>query len=796
MKSISHQGVPLIRHLESVANSCRDKINSLTLEEDVQPTLAMLGYICGAFHDLGKATVFFQEYILSNGKIINGPKNHALISSLFVKEISRLYLEKIDFNKDEQALLSHFCFTSVKRHHGKLSDFQEELTETVNKTDELKEQIDHFNEADVQQILDYFLPQIGVIYTFDAFKKYIKESVYDTTFDEFRDDYLLEGDFPKLPTNEKIKFHFYHQLLFSTLLLSDKSDVILKGQTLDESAVLGFERLQKFRKENGFDSAKTDLNAIQNEAFFNALNHLKKVFSINQHIYSLTLPTGIGKTMTSFGIALKLRELLGKSCSGMVVAIPFTSIIDQNFQVYERIIANSNSTLILKHHHLAEPKYKLDDDELEIGKSSFLIETWQSQLVVTTFVQLLNSIFSNDKSLLMKLPALANSIIILDEVQSIPYKYWELVKNALKVIGSTYKCYFILMSATQPLIFNPENEIIELVPDFKKYFTYFNRTRIVNKLSESHTIASFGEEVMNYLEGFPEKDCLIILNTKGQTREVFKQLCETETFSDDEIYYLSTLITPHERKRIFDLIKRKSKQRKIIVSTQLIEAGVDISVDAVFRCIAPLDSIIQAAGRANRYNEKRSQGEVYLYDIDELKKSSSLIYGAELLQKTRNIFKNIAVIEEKEYLKIIESYFKEVRKQSDATESYFFQAIQNLEFKTLGQFKLIEEELETESVFIQLNEEAKKAWESYVSIYTKDIPSYLKKQEFSKIKSVFYDYVINVPVKRNEQEISFDSPKTMGFYVSEYKKPSAFYKYHPTDFKQNIGYSEPLTIVQ
>ena len=196
----------------------------------------------------------------------------------------------------------------------------------------------------------------------------------------------------------------------------------------------------------------------------------------------------------------------------------------------------------------------------------------------------------------MKLPNLANSIVILDEIQTIPYKYWQLIKNSFEVIGKSYNCYFILMSATQPLIFIPKEEIIEIVPNYEQYFgCLFNRTKLFNRLQNSISLNDFTNDVNEYLIENPKKDILVILNTKKHSKKCFELLRGAIDFDKNDIYYLSTMITPYERKKIIALVKTKSKKRKIIVSTQLVEAGVDLSVDTVFRAIAPIDSIIQAA---------------------------------------------------------------------------------------------------------------------------------------------------------------------------------------------------------
>ena len=341
------------------------------------------------------------------------------------------------------------------------------------------------------------------------------------------------------------------------MLLSDKTDVILDKNPDVEKASISFDKVESYRHRKGFDTPINELDERKNEAFNFSLKNLSNVFSTDKHIYSITLPTGLGKTITSFAVALEIKKILNSSTHRVIITIPFTSIIDQNFEVYSQIVESKNSNVLLKHHHLAEPAYKLNDEELTPDKSEFMIETWQSEIVVTTFVQLLNSIFSNDKSLLMKLPNLANSIIILDEVQTVPYEYWQLIKNTFEVLGKNYNCYFILMSATQPLMFLPGKEVTEIVPEYEKYFEYFNRTKLINKTNNLISFADFINDVSIYLSAYKEKDILIILNTKKHSKQCFDELRNFIDKETEDIYYLSTMITPYERKAIINLVKCK-----------------------------------------------------------------------------------------------------------------------------------------------------------------------------------------------------------------------------------------------
>ena len=264
-------------------------------------------------------------------------------------------------------------------------------------------------------------------------------------------------------------------------------------------------QLEVFREQKGFNTARSKIDELKNEAYFNSLENLEKVFTHGQHIYSLTLPTGLGKTLTAYAIADKLRNLTGNQTAKIIINIPFTSIIDQNFEVYREVLGTDSSQILLKHHHLAEPAYK-DSSEgvFDFDKSQFLIETWQSETVVTTFVQFLETILSMDKTKLMKLVHLRNSIVLLDEIQTIPYPLWETTRESFKTLGETLNMYFVLISATQPLIFTLGDDIVEIIPDYRKYFSVFNRTRL-NYKAEAISFSDFTDTVSGYAFDHPRK---------------------------------------------------------------------------------------------------------------------------------------------------------------------------------------------------------------------------------------------------------------------------------------------------
>lgn len=792
---ISHPGKLLIVHLREVAQFCQLTIASKTYNTQIdQQILADLGFIMGAVHDIGKATKNFQTYIKSEGKTVPRPKHHALISAFLAKQIAVDYLDKTTIDKKEKELLAFFVFTAVKRHHGHMNNFEDELISIDSKESDLKVLTDNFHDIEVQCILDELLLDIDMRYDWNDFKTYMHQ--LENVFIEYSHFGIggFKKHFRKISDIQKATYFYIHQLFFSALLFSDKSDVKLGQQKNTERAAFNLDSISQYREKNNWNKPSEEkINQLKNQAYFEGIKNIKDIFNPNQHLYSITLPTGLGKTITSLAIAMELKKLLPSQKPRIIITIPFTSIIDQNYEVFNDVFENPTSDVLLKHHHLAEPIYKISEDsvieEKDVATSKFLIETWQSEIVVTTFVQLIEGIFTNHKGKLLKFPNLSNSIIILDEIQQIKYELWELIRAAFQVLGQRFNCYFILMSATQPLIFEPDKEIQEVIPNYKQYFQFFNRTKLINKTKESISMDEFSKTIIEYHKNNPDKNVLTILNTKKITLQCFEEVKKYIPKEDANLYFLTTSLTPYERKVIINRIKKPiNNLPNIIISTQLIEAGVDISVHTVFRAIAPLDSIIQAAGRANRYGENPEPSEVFLYRIEELEKVTNKVYGPILIQKTMNVLADIDTIYESNYLKLIQAYFQEIKKQADNKISEELKALHQLKFHDVGQFQFIPYR-KTESVYVQLNIEAKNLWEEYCSIYrNQEVSVFEKRAEFALIKAKFYDYVVNVPVGWDEEHIEFENELELHFYVSKLEQPSNCYNYSANDFRQNTGY--------
>ncbi|MEH6658125.1 CRISPR-associated helicase Cas3' [Leeuwenhoekiella marinoflava] len=791
MKTIeSHPGIPLVNHLSQVAKNCLKIANENTTDFGFDRKIkADLLFICGFYHDSGKATSYFQNYLKNPDKPHNSLKNHSLPSAVFVFYVTQKYLRESGLTKDEKFLLSVICFIVVRRHHGNLGNFNIELGIDHFKED-LEKQFKSIDKEAIQEIIQIGNEKLNISVDWCDFVNWFENDGYSKeTRLELIAFYNLNFQ-KKWESPKKSKAYYLFLWMFGTLLFSDKSDVILAGK-FPEIQNLNLNYLTEFREDKGFNKSSTAINNLKNEAYFSVLESLENRFETSKHFYSITLPTGLGKTLTSLGASLKLKELANLKEGKIIIAIPFTSIIDQNYEVYREVFNDPDNSLLLKHHHLAEPSYKESEDAVrDSEESQYLIETWQSSVVVTTFVQLLECLITNNKTKLLKFSALSNSVIILDEVQQIPHPLWEVVRQAFFSIAEHLNCYIILMSATQPLIFKPQEEITELVGNHQHYFSFFNRTKLVNRTKESISLDEFTEVIIEYCLDKPKKDVLIILNTKKTTLETYRNIYNSIDNEENEIFYLTTLITPFERKQIIKKIKSKNKgRRQIIVSTQLVEAGVDISVDTVFRALAPLDSIIQAAGRANRYNEKEEVSEVYLYKIDELEKVTGFIYGADLIKKTENVLKDFDIVEEKEYLKLIQNYFEQVKDLSVYSENNYLKSLLALNFEETGEFQLIED-TKSESIFIGLNKNARMIWKKFLEIKENDgLNMFEKKKAFASIKAEFYDYVININIPFQKEDIGLPLEPDYGFYyINLENQPKPIYNCNSDYTANNEGY--------
>lgn len=718
---LSHPDVKLIEHLKFVGYRAAKLIEIKDIKfkyskEELCNTAKVMGYC----HDLGKSTSFFQQYLKDrieekDSKVDEKQKSHALISAIIC------YYNLKDINTE----LAIMTFLAIKHHHSNYKNFVEEIG--IGEDEENKKLIrEQYNALD---------NEIKVIANKLNLKLPTEEEILDI-FEVIDDDLDYYND--ELENNKDFQRYILFKFLFSVLIYADKEHAIFKKDnniTYDiPENLIGEYKLKKFGVPD-----RSNLRNIVYEDVLNSLNNNDK------RIMSITLPTGSGKTYTCMAAALKIKKMLEEDMR-IIYCLPFTSVIDQNFEDYKNAIKetmnleNVSSDKILKHHYLSPSNYEKADLYYDSDEARFLTQNWNSQIIVTTFIQLFTTLFSNENSSLIKYNTLANSIILLDEVQSIPYKYWKIINRLFIEMAERLNIYFILITATQPLIFE-KSEISELASKSEEYFSSYKRTKLIVQEDpmNKEEFFKFAEKII--LEN-QDKNILFITNTIKLSQELYKSLEELE--DNRELEYLSTSIVPIERRNRIDKIK-KSKRKMIVVSTQLVEAGVDIDMDIVIRDIAPLDSINQSAGRANRENRGKYLGEVYVVRIEENNRSlAKYVYSDILLKATKKVLNERDTILEEDYKTISDMYFKEVNKnKSNNKSNELIKDIYELEFEKVNdEFKLIDAQDKVQ-LFIEVNNIAKVVWNKYLE-YKKIEDIKTRRDKLESIKVNFYNYVISV----------------------------------------------------
>lgn len=320
----------------------------------------------------------------------------------------------------------------------------------------------------------------------------------------------------------------------------------------------------------------------------------------NNGIYSLTVPTGGGKTKSSLAFAIK--HALKNKMNRIIYVIPYTSIIEQNAAVFKEILGKDN---VLEHHSNFIFDENEDNEDDINNKLKLSAENWDIPVIVTTNVQFYESLFSNKPSKCRKIHNISNSVIIVDEAQMIPHEYLKPCLVSLYELTKNYNCTVVLCTATQPS-FNDvikDIEIKEIIENPQELFNDFKRVNVIKRGDVSDDELS--KELLNH------KQVLCIVNTRKHAKKLYEKIKE------DNAYHLSSLMCPIHRSNVLKEIKNRLNDSECrVISTQLIEAGVDIDFPVVYREISGIDSIAQSAGRCNREG-KRKTGEVFVFSSTE-----------------------------------------------------------------------------------------------------------------------------------------------------------------------------------
>lgn len=767
-------------HLQRVANRSNNFIkdlfkhsidfHELGFEED---DLLKLITIIGATHDVGKATTYFQEYLRDRHKKINPElKAHSPLSSLYCYYS---VIECTDIQHADRPMLGYFGSLPVLGHHTRLLSLLDAANKLRCWKGKLKEQILDIRNSHNEEI-EKILNKLGL----PAFENFDLEG----TFKKFKNN----NDIIKRIKGKGLASYYLVNLLFSALLDADRLDAA--GLTTPSlTNVANVEIIQQYINTIKNKEGVSPHILSMREKLFKQISEKVNSIDLNKRIYSLTAPTGSGKTISSIYFALTLRDRLireGKQQPRIIYVAPFLSILDQNFKVLQDALkCEGQSNVLLEHHHLSELSFKVEndfDEQYSTLGSELMIEGWNAELIVTTFVQFLHTILGSRPSQLRKLHNLVGSIVILDEVQTIPYKWWGLIRKVLTYLSEKLQMFFILMTATQPLIFN-EEEIVEIVDNNEEYFKIRNYQFEID-YNKSVELDEFINIIATFINQHTNESIMIVMNTINSATKLFDTITNENHLIEDKraFEYLSSELLPYHRtERLKSLYSRlEAKEPLILITTQVVEAGVDIDFNYVVRDIGPIDSIIQVAGRCNRNGLRYPEESVVrvLEVLDNGRSLSKTIYGEFAIDKTKE---SLACWKQEEGIKkLAQIYYRKTREGMSNNESEeMLNALYALKYNKLDEFKVIEDDEPSIPLFIEINEEARRVWEKYENIYEdKQSEPKERREKFLKMRDHFYRYVINIPLQYAE-----GIPEKYGFLYIENSVVPSYYDYK-TGFKR------------
>ncbi|NPV87966.1 CRISPR-associated helicase Cas3' [Coprothermobacteraceae bacterium] len=730
----SHPGKKLEDHLLNVARLTAETVReSFGKAADIADpeVIQQVAYLIGLCHDLGKTSAYFQEHL--KGKPSSKKSQHALLSALAAYYTVRSYLGKLDLCEDAKVYLLTSSFCLVRQHHGDLRDFLDLMSnDVVNQADLLRDQVSSIHEEEFNKLVQV----LGLTHvTLKGMLSWV---------DDFTESELLSlrSSYRRLRNrlSSDMSYYFLNNLLYSSLLDADKTDVVIGATPMRRSDVwLGDREFDAYRSS----LSRTPLSGMRETCYQMAVEHFKELIRAPtlERIYHLNLPTGMGKTLIGLRLANMLRNYLYDYqgvAYRIIYVLPFINILEQNARVIENLLSlrvgSVSQDLMLIHHHLRDLTYTTQEEDYGGNEAELLIEGWNSEFIVTTFVQFFHTLVSNRNSMLRKFNKLGRSVIVLDEIQALPTKHWKLIKEVLTDALYFMDSYAIIMTATKPLVFEVGSEIKAVPEEIPSRYildaqTYFDES----------TIGEFAEKL-----DLDELRYAFIVNTISEAEQLYDKL--KERFSA-EIGFLSSHVVPKQRLERIDAAK--NGRFKVLVSTQIVEAGVDIDFDVVFRDIAPLDSLVQAAGRCNRSGVKEN-GRVYITRLREQNghKFATYIYDQILVDITVKLIEGKR-ISEAEISRVFDNYQRELARRKDL-EGYSTELIKALaELRYTGspspeEFKVIDQEYPQFDVFVSVDDDAERIFSEYRRIWN-IADRFERKHAFDAIKGIFYQYVISVP---------------------------------------------------
>ncbi len=631
---------PLEDHLRGVADRARKNADKLGLGK--------AGELLGLLHDIGKYSAAFQNYIRSAEGLLDQDSDDYVDAAQQKGKIdhstagSRLVWEALsdphDPLRDNTAQILALALAS--HHSGLIDCLMPDGTDLFTRRMEKADGKSHFSE-----VCSKIFPDLG---------KRIRELLEDReVLDAFRKHFhalaVAEKAVPsQAPSRLYFKTGLLLRVLFSCLIDADRTDTVdfeksgavrlrQKGEYVDWTILAARleDRLSSFGAKGPINEGRRKIS-----------NDCKNAGIRDKGIFTLTVPTGGGKTLASLRFALH-HALKWKNTPQKIdrifYIIPYTSIIDQNARVVRDILEppEERGKIVLEcHSNLTEEK--------ETWREKLLAENWDAPIVFTTNVQFLETLFGGGTRSVRRMHQLVNSVIIFDEIQTLPVRTAHLFCNAVNFLVERCGGTIVLCTATQPLLNGVDKSLgalaytsdDEIVTDVPGLFETFRRVEVVDRVRPGgYADEDIASLILDEREAF--ETCLAIANTTETARNLYGLVKE----KFENVVHLSANMCPAHRREVLEKIRTclgcEPQIPLVCVSTQVVEAGVDVDFGAVVRCMAGLDSIAQAAGRCNRHGY-RNVGRVSIVNPqnERIEKLDDIRQGREdaerVLREIRN----------------------------------------------------------------------------------------------------------------------------------------------------------------
>lgn len=756
------------------------------------------------FHDIGKMNSWFQQKLKSPHSLSARERMYSYHWQLSCLIFS-FYCYAIN-NKKSLMVTQIYALFAIASHHDPLMlDLADKRNLTLSEAEVLLVSLKTINFDDLISLLQYLKEQIQEklqLICLSQLEHKISKNGTNSSISNFK---LLVTQFTTLKPSKLT--HFWTNSLFafqpkkenlSPILLTLFSSLLFNLDVWDarfhnpnHDSINASSHFFPFRfkvhsiskdivnkyytkKFGPINNKKNSNSSIINQI----RNHLRQSISqlsteeleaIAGNIAYLDAPTGSGKTLALLNFAFKMRayyeEQHGYSPQ-IIYCLPFVALgnqigaqVRQLFQISPDNLAQTSQLIV--HNYVTPLKYKLNrgnsPDYIQQSNSAWHITNWHADIIITTFVQVFNTLFDTTKNNWIRMNHLAGSILLLDEIQTIPVKYWDLIGSSIVRLAEETNTTVVLSTATQPVLIESTMTKIPLYN-----LGQLEKTQLANQLNrydiywhpEIQTITQL-HKLVQQLTSTAQDNLMIVVNTTFLAYQLYDLYQnQSNEISSYKIYLLSGLILPIHRMELLREITdrltiseetKNIKQKTLLISTQLIEAGVDISFDIVIRDIAPLDSIVQVAGRCNRSGNPE-KGKVHIVNLKDSNNYgyADMVYNEDSIDliKTKILLsKNLKYrdksLQESQLRSLFSEYYSSTREQRLTSKGK--QNYQLLNFsKIRDDFSLIQEINSKKHLFIPINNEA-------IDLYTKMVETETKKSIFPR---KFYQYSISINPKR------------------------------------------------